>query len=605
MMPRVQARPTAVARMPWGEDVRFALPSLRSLRPFALWLLVFAVGGALLYARYDWTPEGGRFAERGFLLSAYLLVILLPTCFYLARRILHSPLAAAVSTGFVFIVTTLPYELLGLDQFYYYDVRPHYFLIDQFGSPSLEFFPGGTLRAFPYDYLFMPLLFATGSALIWGVWWLRGRAGFATSRTIPVLLTVTFAVICVQAFAHTSMRAPYTYLSYFQLPESEHHWYHVYHFRDASGASEGDQYAFSPIEDYFHGAPRDGNNMLIRRPFSFYIAAQASYFINTFYVWLGLNCLFWLAAVVAIGRLVGHLTTARAGLIAGAMTAVGPGFVAFVGTPGMYMQYYAAIAIALCLFEDLVVRTGARSWSSVALFTGVLALCALVYDLIPLLLVLLAYGLARKVRPLPLLCSLVTAYAASRGFTLLVTEILGVTVSPLNAAQLSDALEQVADVLLSPSLEDWYNHTVNVAARFARLLLQAFFVVPVAVAVLGIPRLRDRSLQVLAFATLAMGFGTIAVLQIGEAKFINNLPRLVYPVFPAIYLLAAVALDWREPRPELSALTLRERIPVTVRTAAPWVVVGTLAVLSNIDLFGYPTLYVEFFVSDPPEFTPD
>jgi hypothetical protein len=575
------------------------------LRSLALWLLVFAAGGALLYARFDWDPAGGRFAERAFVLSAYLLLILLPTCFYLARRVLHSTVGAALATGFVFLVTTLPYELLGLDQFYYYDDRPHYFLIDQFGRPSMEFFPGGTLRAFPYDYLFMPLLFATGTAMVWAVWWFRRRAGLVTSRKIPLLLTAAFALICVQAFAHTSMRAPYTYLSYFQLPESEHHWYHVYHFRDASGASEGDQYAFSPLEDYFHGAPRDGNNMLIRRPFSFYMAAQASYFVNTFYVWLGLNCLFWLAAVVAIGRLVGRLTTERAGLIAAAMTAVGPGFVAFVGTPGMYMQHYAAIAIALCLFEDLVVRTAGRSWGSVLLFTGVLALCALVYDLLPLLLVLLAYGLARKVRPFPLICSLAAAFAVSRGFTLMVTEVLDVRIFPLNAGQLSDALEQFADVLLTPSLEDWYNHTVSVLARFTRLLLQAFFVIPIVIAVLGIPRLRERSLQVLVFGIVVMGLATVAVLQIGEATLIDNLPRLVYPVFPAVYLLAAVALDRARPPSQLSALTLRKRIPVTAWAAAPWIVVGALAVLSNIDLFGYPTLYVEFFVSDPPAFTPD
>ena len=41
-----------------------------------------------------------------------------------------------------------------------------------------------------------------------------------------------------------------------------------------------------------------------------------------------------------------------------------------------------------------------------------------------------------------------------------------------------------------------------------------------------------------------------------------------------------------------------------MRRAAPWIVVGVLFVLANIDIFGYPTLYVEFFVSDPPAFLP-
>lgn len=244
------------------------LPARLPLQAPALWLLVLGTGVALLYARYDWHLEGGRFAERGFVLSAYLFLIVLPTCFYLARELLRNTAAAAGVTGLLFIATTVPYELLGLDRIYYYRVRPQVFTIDQF-PPSLEFFPTGTLRAFPFDWLFMPLLFTTGAAIIWGFWWLRKRAGLETSRVVPALLTVAFAAICLQAFFHSSMRAPYTYLAYFQRPEAEQHWYHVYHFADGTGATEADQFAFSPLEDYFHGAPRDGDNELIRRPFSF------------------------------------------------------------------------------------------------------------------------------------------------------------------------------------------------------------------------------------------------------------------------------------------------------------------------------------------------
>jgi hypothetical protein len=604
MMPRMSTRPLVTGRMPWTAGALPSLPSRRSLRPFALWLLVLAAGIALLYGRFDWDPGGGRFAERGFLLSVYLFLILLPTCFYLARRILHSTAAAAVLTGFVFTVTTLPWELLGLDQFYYLRERPPVFPSDYLGPPSLEFFPEGTLRAFPYDYLFWPLLFAGGLAAIWGVWWFRNRTR-AVSRRLPVLLSVAFAAICLQASVHTSMRAPYTYLAYFQFPKSEQHWYHVYNFPDRSGAAEADQYAYYPMEDYFQGAPRDGHNMLARRPFSFYLAAQGSYFVNTFYVWLGLNCLFWLAAVVATGRLVGRLTTERAGVIAGAMTAVGPGFVAFVGTPAMYLQSYAAVAIVLCLFEDLVVRTGGRSRGSVALFTGVLALCALVYDFAPLFLVLLAYGLARAVRPLPLVCSLVAAFVASLGYSFVITDVLGITINPQNSGQIGDAFGVFKSELLHPSLASWYDHTVSVIPGFLRLLLQAFFVLPVLIAVLALRKLRDRPLQVLVAGLFAMAFAIVAFFDIGEALYLQDLPRLVYYIFPAVYLLAALALDPGEPDPQHSALPARHRIPAGMRRAAPWVVVGMLFVLSNIDIFGYPTLYVEFFVSDPPVFLPN
>jgi hypothetical protein len=594
---------------------RFPLPS-QAIRPLALWLLVLGSGVALLYARYDWDLEGGRFAERGFVLSVYLFVIVLPTCYYVARQVLHNTLVAAGITAFVFVATTLPYELLGLDQIYYYRVRPQFYTIDQFPispafmpggapidlPPSLEFLPGGTLRAFPLDWLFMPLLFATGVTAIWGVWWLRKRAGFTAVRRIPALLTVAFALICVQSFLHSSMRAPYTYLAYFQRPEAEQHWYHVYHFADGSGASEGDQWVYSPLEDYFQGAPRDGINMLIRRPFSFYVASQASYFVNTFYVWLALNCLFWLAAVVATGRLVAQLTTERAGVIAGALTAVGPGFIAFVATPAMYMQNYAAVAVALCLFQDLVVRPAGRDLGKIAVFTGALTLCALVYDLTPLLLVLLAYGLASRVRAWPLLISLGATFLATRGFPVVVTDVLGITIDPVNQEQLSQAVDRTRDFLLNPGAE-WYDATVTIVPSYVRQLMQAFFVLPLLVAVLGLRKLHGRPLQVLVAGLFAMGFVIIAVLQIGGQP-IGRLPRLVYPVFPAVYLLAALALDARKPLRRPAGDPLPLRMLDTARVVAPWAVVGAMAVLANVDIFGFPTLYVEYFVNDPPVFLP-
>jgi hypothetical protein len=576
--------------------------SWRALRPLVIWLVVLAAGLDLLYARYDWDLQGGRFAERGFFLSAYLLVILLPTCFYLARHVFHSTWIATGLTGVVFIVTTLPYEVLGLDEIYYYRVRPQVYTIQDF-PPSLEFLPEGALRAFPFDWLFMPLLFAIGAGAIWGTWWLRHRAGLTAARRIPALLTIAFALICVQSFLHSSMRAPYTYLAYFQRPEAEQHWYHVYHFADGSGATEGDQFVFSPLEDYFQGAPRDGNNMLIRRPFSFYLASQASYFVNTFYVWLGLNCLFWLVAVFATGRLVTQLTNERAGMIAGALTAVGPGFIAFVATPAMYLQNYTAVAVALCLFQDLVVRSHGCDLGRLATFTGALMLCGLVYELTWLLVVLLAYGLAAGVPARSLLVSLAASFLVIRGFPLVVTSGLGIEIVPTNQEQLSQALDRTWDFLLHPRVAEWYDAAVTIVPSFLRLLIQAFFVVPIVIAAFGLPRLRGRATQVLVGAMFAMGFTIIAVLQIGEQQ-IGTLPRLLFPLFPAVYLLAGLALDpgVRPRRP--AGAPLRRRVTDAVRIAAPWVVVAIMAVLANIDLFGYPTLYVEYFVSEPPVFLP-
>ena len=46
------------------------------------------------------------------------------------------------------------------------------------------------------------------------------------------------------------------------------------------------------------------------------------------------------------------------------------------------------------------------------------------------------------------------------------------------------------------------------------------------------------------------------------------------------------------------------RVLNTARVVAPWAVVGAMAVAANVDIFGYPTAYVEYFVNDPPAFLP-
>jgi hypothetical protein len=558
----------------------------RTARSYAVWALLIVVGLVLLYLRYDWGGAEDRYAERGFLLSAYLFVLTLPTSYYLTRRVLRSSAGAAVATGIVFVATTLPWHLLGLARFAYYADRARYFSFDQIGrTPAHEWLPEGTLRSFPYDWIFMPLVLATGVALIWGVWWLRNRGGAVAARTVPILLTAAFAAICLQTYLHTSVRAPGTYNTQFWQGATTPWWYVVAHFRDGSGAVEADQFVFTPLEEYFQGTPADGNNMLVRRPLSFYAVAQASYFINTFYVWIGLNCLFWLAAVVATGRWVGRVASPRAGVFAAALVTFGPGFVAWVGTTAMYLQAYAAVIIALCLFEDLVVRSGGRRRADVVLFSGALTLCMLIYDLLPLAVSLLAYGLARRVRARPLLLSLGASLAASRVFPLLVTGVLGIDIDDTNSKQLTEGLDAVKHLVLHPTLNAWYGWSTTLLPTFGRQLLQAFFVLPVLIAIVALPRLKDRALRILVAALFVTGFGVVAVLQIGH-QVVGQAPRMVYPVFPAVCLLAALALAAIPPAGRL-------------RRAAPWAAIAVIAVLTNIDIFGYPSLYVEHFTGKP------
>jgi hypothetical protein len=589
------------------------------LQEVAIWLFIFACGIGLLYFRYDWGVSGGFYAKRGFVLSLYLFVIMLPTAHYLARRTLHSRAVTWVITAILLVVFAAPYRLLGLSSLAYYRHRPEAFELQRFPTPPdpafslvrlpaprLQFLPSGSLDAFPDQWLFLVVLFAVGVAAIWTVWRIRERAGHPSPTLIPKLLTLAFAVICAQSFLHSGMRAPYTYLSYFQEPRVDQHWYLVYHFPHQLGASEGDQYTFSPLENYFQGVANSGYNGLIRRPFGFYVESQISYFVNDFYGWLGINCLAWLVAVFATGRLVGRLTDQRTGLIAAGLVLFGSGFLAFVGTPSMYMENYATAAIALCAFEDLIVTCPDRGPPRWALFTGVLALCALVYDLEPLFAVLLLYGLSRRVSWRPLLASLLIAGILLEGFTFVVTHGLHIPVQPANEQQLTDALHATFHLIVHPSLPRWYDTAVTVVPSFFRLWLQAFFVIPPILAIFGLRHLHDRSLKVLVWTLFGYGFVVICVLQIGNQQ-IGTIPRLIYPTFIGVYLPAAVALRRVADHGRAALVGAAGTHVLMVRRAQialPWIVVAAMAVLVNIDLFGYPTLYVEYFVNSAPAFLP-
>jgi hypothetical protein len=254
----------------------------------------------------------------------------------------------------------------------------------------------------------------------------------------------------------------------------------------------------------------------------------------------------------------------------------------------------------------LVVPNRGRDTAKVALFTGALTLCTLTYDLGPLLLALLIYGLARSVRGWPLVLSLAGAYVLTLAFTGVVTNVLSITINPQNSEQISDSISGFKHEVLHPTLPHWYDHLVSIPPSYVHLLLQAFFVVPVVVALFGIPKLRGRRpLAVLVAAVFATNFATIALFQIADARFLQTLPRLVYPVFPIVYLLAAIALDPGERGSAPIGSGRRGEILGRLRWAAPWIVVGLMFVLVNVDIFGYPTQYVEFFVSDPPIFLPN
>jgi hypothetical protein len=321
--------------------------------------------------------------------------------------------------------------------------------------------------------------------------------------------------------------------------------------------------------------------------------------------------LFWLAAVFAVGRLVTRLTNPRVGMIAGALTVFGPGFIAFAATPAMYMQNYATAAIALCAFEDLIVSPVDGRPRQFALFTGLSALCALTYDLEPLFLVLFAYGVSRRVPWRPLLTSLLAALVLLFGFSGIVTHVLHIFVDTLNSAQIGQSVTAVESVLFHPHMSTWTNTFLDVFPKAIQEWLQAYFIIPALLALVGWRFLRDRSQRILVAGMLVVSLVMISVFYIGAVP-IGTTPRIMYSYFVGVYLPAALALEagsqWLftalSPRFVAGRSLGNERLAMFMRRVAPWAVVAVMAFLANIDIFGHPTQYQEFLLNSPPVWLP-
>jgi hypothetical protein len=568
-------------------------------RVLLIWVAVLGAGVILIAGRFDWRPSHYDNSKTAFILSGYLFIFTVPLVYFVTRALVRSRRVAVGLTTVVWLIFSLPYRWLGLDHWYYYAHRPYFYTAAQVPiTPSTTFLPGGLdqLPDFPLEAIFFGGL-AVAAIVIASIRWWRGRATGSSRRNLLLALSVVaFCAILAQTFLHTSMRSPYTYVPHYEQPEAKNYWYQDYMFADGTGAVNADQSAHGAIEQYFHGVDRTGSNMIIRRPFAGYVTAQFSYFVNSYYIYVLINIGCWFVAVVCGYLLALRLAGERVALVFAVLIATGTGFVLFVANPASYMIAFTLVLAALYLFERLVVDSPRNIWRYLV-FGGVLGLFSLVYDFYTIFPVLLAYGYVRKVRLRLLLGSLACALLVYGGFLFAHNVILGLSIDPTNSNQLTEARDGVVHVLTSGSPDLWYEKLLDVAITYPAQLARMFFVLPVVLALVGALMLRDRTIAVLSAALVLVTLGTLAFMRVGGQEALGNIPRLVYPAYPAIYLLAAIAL--------VRIRDLRGRYGLTtLARCAPFVIIGLIIVLNNVDAFGFPSMYYEAVHNAPPAFLP-
>jgi hypothetical protein len=561
-----------------------------TIRALGIWAAVLGLGLVVLSGRYDWSSAVYAYSLRGYLSSAYMFVVFLPTLYYTLDRFIPQRRVVLGVTGVMAVLLTLPYRWLSLDRFYYYANRRQWYNLGEPGIPPPEpdWFPEALRRlpAIPHEGLLFGGLFATG-VIVAAICWKYGQHSWKVPRNRRVL--VFFAIYClilVQTWLHLSLRSPYTYIPHFERSPETGYWYHVYMFPDQKGAVNADLFVFMTLEDNFIGATRPINTMLIRRSFPFYLSSQISYFVNTFYVFIVFNVAVWFLSVLCCYLFVKGIWGENVAIFASIMTASGTGFIMFVGQPMNYHTGYAIIFVLIYLFQRVLVESD-RSLHSTLLIGAILGLSLLIYDLFPFLVFFIGYGIMRRVSVKCLALSNVISIIIYFGFLFVYFDVLKQNYNDTNAKQATESIDNIIGLLRNSSLDYWYIMTFRFLELYWGHLCKSFFILPILSSLAGLFFLRHREDIIFILLLLIPSILTLAVLHFG-GQSIANLPRFMYIAYPAVYILSAIALDRFG---SIQIRSARGRLILLI----PWTFIFLLIIFNNIDIFGFPSLYYHFY----------
>ena len=561
-----------------------------TVRALGIWAAGLGVGLVVLSGRYDWSSVAHVYSLRGYLSSAYMFVLFLPTLYYTLDRFLPQQRDVLGVTAVIAVLLTLPYRWLGLDRFYYYANRRQWYNLGEPGilPPEPDWFPDALRRlpAIPYEGLLFGGLFMIGVAIA-ALCWRRQQQSWKSSRNQKILgLFAIYCLILVQTWSHLSLRSPYTYVPHFEKPPEAGYWYHVYMFPDQKGAVNADLFVFMALEDNFIGTTRPINTMLIRRSFPFYLSSQISYFTNTLYIFIIFNIITWLLSVVCCYLFAKRAWSERAAMLSAAMVASGTGFIMFVGQPMNYLVGYAAISISIYLFQRIIIEDD-QSFKSLLLFGALFGFLLMVYDLLPLIVFFVGFGFARRASIKKIFFSLLVSAFIYFGFLFLYFDLLGQEYNDINAKQATDSIVNIVALIRNASLNHWYILIFRFFELYLGHLCKDFFVLPLLPALIGLLLLRDRNEVAVISLLFAPSLLTLAILHFG-GQSIAEQPRFMYITYPAIYILAAIALD------RIADLQIRPPWMQLI-SASPWLFILLLVILNNIDVFGFPSTYYHFY----------
>ncbi len=559
---------------------------------------VVLLGSFLAVGRYDW--NGAAAANwRPYVLSWFFFVLVV-TGLYATFSALGLPRTRGfwrVTAG-ASALLNLPYRWLRLDRWYFLSSHPQYYDRPKLFMP--EWLGAGRLTHPQWnstDWLFFGLLLA-GTAV--AVVLLRPRLASAAPaserRGRTALFASLYLLLTLQTWMHVSNRSPYSYEPTFERPLVERYAYTVSLLPDNRAQVNADVLYFTRLEELFLGTRTDTPTMLVRRISPFYFSAHLSFFVGVYHAYLVINLLLWLAAVMSMHYFCEALTgSSLAAGCAAFLVGCGPGFIMYVAQPMSYFAGYAVIAILLALYHRILVSSALRTPAALYASGVIFGLALLTTDTFAWALFLFLFPLVLRIPPWRSIAPILLGIALYALFLFMIFRVFGLERDPTNDVSITNSMQNIRALLREPNSVKLITTTAGMIGAYSTQMMQAFFYVPVALAVAGLFLLpAAATVRATALLLLVPPWVGFAFLYFGQ-NYLSTESRFNFAAYSGVILLAASFLS------AVAGYFNSRNHPWLARlsVALPLVI---CVVLSNLDAFGsMQHLYYHFYWSVRPD----
>lgn len=464
------------------------------------------------------------------------------------------------------------------------------------GEPVLRYLPNSILaETFPLQH---ELLILSAILLLSSFLLKRKKIRRFDPSLFPQVLIVLIATMI--SLLHTGISSPYTTNDLYRAySEQDTGWYVAYakdSFSNQLIPVNGD-YAFYVEVDKVAWGPnsnpssQDPSPMLLHRAAPSFLFAPFTFYLGQYSFWIIFHiALLALAMRAMTGILSNFVKNKLASYMGSLLFGISLPMNLYFGTPTGYFSGLCLVVVTIWTFlQYLNQPTRAR----LAVFSGTYILAVLSYDLTPLGIALSIFAITGGARvihgkPLVALAACMTPFLLPKLFVGIYTA-MGGQVNTVNTNQIPELIAAAIVKAEGQSLYQLFTDFQIALFSGIRVLPLAFGAFTVLLVILGLLTLRNKNQAVFVSALLVPYFAVIGIFIYSES-WLATIPRLFVGLYPAIFLLVAIAVEalFRNSIGKITALAI----------------VVCIVIASSIDLFGFPAPYTLIQYGDYPQSLP-